>query len=246
MPIHDWTRVHAGTWHAFHLSWIAFIQEELNQKLPPDYYAQAEQKTGPYEPDVLTLQMSDSEPDEKLHEGDTGSGGTMLLAAKPKTRYTYAADEDEYDDAQREIAVRHVSDNRLVAVIELVSPGTKSSQWKHRQFLEKSRNYLEMGVHLLIVDLFPPSPRDPQGLHPQVWEGTKPTYVATPEEPLLLAAYLAGTPRQAFVEPTAVGRTLIEMPLFITNDRYVNVPLEETYQAAYRGVPRPWKKVLEA
>ena len=26
MPIHDWTRVTAGTWHAFHLSWIAEIQ----------------------------------------------------------------------------------------------------------------------------------------------------------------------------------------------------------------------------
>lgn len=26
MLIHDWTRVTARTWHAFHLSWIAEIQ----------------------------------------------------------------------------------------------------------------------------------------------------------------------------------------------------------------------------
>lgn len=27
---------------------------------------------------------------------------------------------------------------------------------------------------------------------------------------------------------------------------YVNVPLEETYQAAWRGLPKRWKRVLEA
>ena len=48
MPIHDWTRVTAGTWHAFHLSWIAEIQLALNGGiLPEDYYAQAEQIAGP-------------------------------------------------------------------------------------------------------------------------------------------------------------------------------------------------------
>ena len=28
------------------------------------------------------------------------------------------------------------------------------------------------------------------------------------------------------------------MPLFLTHSTYVTVPLEETYAAAYRGVPR--------
>ncbi len=245
MPIHDWTRVHAGTWHAFHLSWIAYIQEELNGLLPPDYYAQAEQKTGPYEPDILTLQANNFNEGSEAEE-DTLAGGTALLQAKPKTRFTYAADEDEYDDSQREIAIRHVSDDRLIAVLELVSPGNKSSAWKHRQFIEKAREYLDQGIHLLIVDLFPPTPRSPEGLHPLIWESSKPTYTSTVEEPLLLVAYLAVSPRRAFLEPTAVGRELIDMPLFFTPHRYINVPLEQTYQSAYRGVPQKWKKVLEA
>ena len=51
MPIHDWTRVSAGTFHAFHLSWISEIQEALNSGLlPADYYAQAEQTGGPMGP----------------------------------------------------------------------------------------------------------------------------------------------------------------------------------------------------
>ena len=48
MPVHDWTRVFDGAFHAFHLAWIAEIQKALNNGiLPPDYYAMAEQVAGP-------------------------------------------------------------------------------------------------------------------------------------------------------------------------------------------------------
>ena len=57
MPIHDWTRVSAGTWHDFHVAWIAELRNVLNDGLlPADYYARAEQIAGPLGPDVLTLQ----------------------------------------------------------------------------------------------------------------------------------------------------------------------------------------------
>lgn len=35
MPIHDWTRVTAGTWHDFHLAWIAELRNVLNGGLLP-------------------------------------------------------------------------------------------------------------------------------------------------------------------------------------------------------------------
>lgn len=39
MPVHDWTRVDAGTFHAFHTAWITHLSETLNGGLlPPDYY----------------------------------------------------------------------------------------------------------------------------------------------------------------------------------------------------------------
>jgi len=38
MPIHDWTRVSAGTFHAFHHFWFGEISKGLNAGiLPPDY-----------------------------------------------------------------------------------------------------------------------------------------------------------------------------------------------------------------
>ena len=58
-----------------------------------------------------------------------------------------------------------------------------------------------------------------------------------PGEPFTLTAYSAGPVKRAYIEPTAVGHVLIEMPLFLEPEIYMNVPLEETYMAAYRGLP---------
>ena len=60
-----------------------------------------------------------------------------------------------------------------------------------------------------------------------------------------MAAYTAGERRKAYAEPVAVGMTLPDMPLFLTEDRYVNVPLEQTYQEAYASVPERWRRVIE-
>ncbi len=38
-----------------------------------------------------------------------------------------------------------------------------------------------------------------------------------------------------------MGTRLIEMPQFLEPGRYVNVPLEQTYMAAFAGVPQRWK-----
>jgi hypothetical protein len=35
------------------------------------------------------------------------------------------------------------------------------------------------------------------------------------------------------------------MPLFLRPDRYINAPLEATYQFAYEGMPEFWRDVLE-
>jgi hypothetical protein len=83
MPIHDWTRVTAGTWHAFHLSWIAETQLALNEgRLPPSYYVQAEQIAGPLGPDVLTLQTPEFPPELGIEEPSTGG---LAVATVPGT-----------------------------------------------------------------------------------------------------------------------------------------------------------------
>jgi hypothetical protein len=245
MPIHDWTRVTAGTWHDFHLAWIAELRKALNGGLlPPSYYAQAEQIAGPMGPDVLTLQTSESASEG---EPDWQTGGGLAVATEPpRVRLVDEAEMNEYVLKRRTLVIRHASGDRIIALIELVWPGNKASQFALRSFVNKAVEALVRGFHLLIVDLFPPSPRDPQGIHPAIWSEFSNSCLELPrDEPLTLAAYSAGPVKRAYIEPTAVGRELIEMPLFLEPEIYINVPLEETYMAAYRGVPQRWKRVLE-
>ncbi len=246
MPIHDWTRVTAGTWHDFHLAWIAEIRNALNGGiLPADYYAQAEQIAGPLGPDVLTLQVPDT-PVNGAASPPPAGGGVAVSIAPPRMRMTAEAEMDDYVLKRRTLVIRHASGDRIVALLEIVSPGNKTSRHGLRSFVEKAVEALYRGYHLLLVDLFPPGPRDPNGIHGAIWSEFCDVPFELPAcEPLTLAAYSAGPRKRAYVEPTAVGRELIDMPLFLEDEIYVNVPLEATYRAAYRGVPRRWQRVLE-
>jgi hypothetical protein len=112
MPVHDWTRVSDGTFHDFHYSWVLEIKRSLKRALlPKGYYVMAEQFSGDLgAPDVLTLQASGTQPEP---------GG---LSAR----------------TQRTLVVRRTSDDRIVAMIEVVSHGNKSSRHAIRSFLDKA------------------------------------------------------------------------------------------------------------
>ena len=64
------------------------------------------------------------------------------------------------------------------------------------------------------------------------------------DKPLTLVSYIGGLIPEAFIEPTAIGAVLPEMPLFLTPEVYVPLPLEATYQSAWEAVPSYWQHVL--
>src|SRR5438874_1509266 len=82
---------------------------------------------------------------------------------------------------------------RVTAEIELVSPGNMSSRHALRSFVDKAIELLNAGIHLLIVDLFPPGPRQPQSIHAAVSsEIIEDNFQLPPDQPLTLVAYSAG------------------------------------------------------
>ncbi len=244
MPVHDWTLVSAGTFHDFHCAWITEIRNALNKGLlPSDYYAQAEQVAGDIEPDILALRVGGSNGQPESPEP---KGTTAVAVAPPRVRFTAASESDLYAKKQRELVIRHASDDRIVALVEILSHGNKSSVRDLKAFLDKAVASLAKGYHLLLVDLQPPTARDPNGIHGALWsEIAEDKYVAPPDKPLTLVAYTAGRLKKAYIEPIAVGDSLPDMPLFLTPGSYVSVPLERTYQAAWDGVPQRWQRVLE-
>lgn len=243
MPIHDWTRVEAGIFHDFHHTWITAIKGALNRGLlPAEYYALAEQIAGGVGPDVLTLQRpSNGTPTEDP------SRGVTLTTVPPKVQFRLRSEQDQYAAKAKAVVIRHTSNHRVIAVVEIVSPGNKNNRHGIRAFVNKAVELLQAGIHLLILDLFPPGPRDPEGIHKAIWDEFIDSDFALPTgNPLTLAAYTGGSFPEAFVEPTAVGAVLPEMPLFLTSEVYIPIPLEATYQTAWADVPSFWRDVLTA
>ena len=239
MPIHDWTRVDAGIFHHFHHDWISELAFALNSgMLPSEYYAMAEHQAAGFGPDILTLQTESPDPPN----GESGGG---LLLAAPKVAVTAESSNEFFRRKKSTIVVRHISDDRIIAVVELISPGNKSSRNAFRALLDKAFDLLEHKVHLLIIDLFPPTKRDPNGLHAALWEEIANEEFTPPAgKPLTLASYESGLTVKAYVEPLAIGDRLADMPLFLEPGAHVLAPLEATYQTAFAKVPRRWANVL--
>ena len=241
MPIHDWTRVDAGLFHAFHHDWVTVLSRALNAGvLPPDYFALPEQSIRGPIPDVLTLNLSSG------RDVLTGTGrGLAVATVPPRARLVRRAEETIYVRKADRIAVRH-RHGQVVAVIEIVSPGNKASKNELRTFVEKTSNLIMRGVHLLVIDLFPPSKRDPQGIHKAIWDDlVEEDFELPADQRLTIAAYDAGPPPVAYVELVAVGDALPDMPIFLKPDFYVPAPLEETYRTTWdEFFPAPMKRLL--
>ena len=243
MPVHDWTRVSAGTFHDFHCTWIPLIKIRLNDGLlPSGYYAQVEQAAGEITTDVLTLQTNDRDTQQQEEPA-----GIAVSVAPPQVEITASLEAAHYASQRRRLVIRHSSDDRVVAVIEVMSPGNKAGRREWRKFIDKATGPIQEGKHLLVVDLLPPTRRDTNGVHGAIWaELGDESYAIPPGKPLTAASYAADDIPHAYVQPLAVGDKLPSMPLFLTSQSYVSAPLEETYIAAYRSVPERWRTVLEA
>jgi hypothetical protein len=240
MPIHDWTRVRANRFHDFHQSWTTALSNALNAgRLPRGYFAMVEPKYGRPEPDVIALELPSS-------AAPPPSAILSVALHPPKVRFVTRTENAAHARKANRVTVRH-PDGDVAAVIEIVSPGNKDSRNALDDFARKAVAFLNAGVHLLIVDLFPPSRRDPQGIHKVIWDYLHEEPFTLPaDKPLTLAAYAVSTETVAYVEPVAVGDTLPDMPLFLTGEGHVPCPLETTYQTAWEQFPAPLKGPLES
>jgi hypothetical protein len=187
MPIHDWSRVPAGLFHHFHQDWSIEIARTLNRgRLPKGLSALVEQRAGPREPDVLAIE---ARPKRRPGEGLDGGVATR---PPPLTRIVRRTTNEIYASRANRIVVKHHL-GRIIAVIEIVSPGNTDSRAALRDFVEKTVDCLRRGIHVLIVDLFPPTPRDLNGIHEVIWDEIVEEDFAFPEgKDRILVSYQTG------------------------------------------------------
>jgi hypothetical protein len=120
-------------------------------------------------------------------------------------RHVVANEATRYRLLRRTLTIRYSSNHRVVALFEIVLPSNKDRSASVTDFVEKVCSALKQGIHVLMIDLFPASPHDPERLHGEI------SYVAGLEDknhqplpankPLALASHIAQRLPEGNVDP---------------------------------------------
>jgi len=132
-------------WESFTTMWVSSIVGALNRQSPQGRFrAFAQIHLGPQ------VEADIAEFEELPPPSDCSGHGTVALAtdAPPSLMSVAALFPDDI-----EIRIQDMRANcRLVAVIELVSPGNKKESAERRLFVAKCAAYLQQGIGPVIVD----------------------------------------------------------------------------------------------
>jgi hypothetical protein len=242
--MHDWTKIDPNDYHHFHGRWIFAITDALNGGLLPNgYFALAEHTTPPIIPDVVTLTM----PGQDTSPLSPGNGGGVAVLDSPTAIVATAPGRKRRPAGRRRVAIQHARSRQIVAVIEIASPSNKARKSEFADLVDKTVQLLRQGTHVLLIDPFPPTARDPNGIHAVVWkELTAKRFEPPADKPLTVVSYaaLGANTFSAYVEPLAVGKKLPDMPLHLTDEYKVKLPLEGTYQIAWSGFPAALRSIV--
>jgi hypothetical protein len=140
------------SWEELHGQWPAMIVMALAPQLPPRYVAEPRVHLGPY----FEIDVASFEKDE-LAGVPSGSGeaeGGVATAAWAPPQPTLEVTTDLPDQDEYEVRVYDTElERRLVATIEIVSPGNKDRPESRRAFVAKCAALLRHDVSVSIVDI---------------------------------------------------------------------------------------------
>jgi hypothetical protein len=209
----------------------------------------AEQIIGGPAPDVVTLRdWPDAPVARPLSGGTQQSGGVATLPepiAPPATEFSLAAGPN-YVRKKSQIVVKHEL-GHVISVIELVSPGNKHSQVEVGRLVQKSASLIHEGINLLVIDPFPATLRDPQGIANLIWDEIDAScdLPFSADRPLVATSFQARPAPIAHCSRFCAGDPIPPMPVFLIEDRYVTLLLEETYQKVWSALPMPIRRIFE-
>lgn len=201
-------------WESFHSSWATKIADALTERwLPPNYIAEENAHTGPSveidgDPKVWTPPAPD----------------VVLPSVAPDTFEVRILNTD--------------TGPRLVAAIELVSPGNKDRPAERRAFATKCASYLYQGISLIIVDIITSRRTNLHNEILRLMEADEDGQLA-PEVSLYAVAYRplhrdGKDEIDVWRSPLALGQPLPELALSLRADLTIPVDFEATYAEACR------------
>lgn len=222
-------------WESFHSSWATRIADALTERwLPPNYIAEEHVHIGPsVEIDVGTFER------DALPSGE--ERGEAVATVSPKLWTPPAPDgvlPAVFPDTFEIRVLCLDSGPKLVAVIELISPGNKDRSPERRAFATKCASYLYQGISLILVDIVT---NRRANLHNEILRvmETAETLQLAPECSLYAVAYRPlhrdGTDAvDVWRSPLTLGQPLPVLPLSLRADLVLPVDFEATYAEACR------------
>jgi hypothetical protein len=239
MPLRDHFRSPVNdrhTWDELHGMWPAMIVQQLFDVLPAGYVAAPDVHPGKtFEIDVAAFEVDDSAGNGLVRE--SGEGG-VATAAPPQPTLTLETDLAEQDEF--EVRVYDAERGReLVAAIETVSPSNKGRPENRRSFVAKCAALLEKGACVSIVDLVTIRQFNLYADLLELIGGTDPQLGPAP--PHLYSVTIRSRPRvkkrslvDMWYDPMVPGQPLPTLPLWLSADLSLLLPLESSYERTCR------------
>ncbi len=220
MPLHDWTD--RDNFDGLHHLWISELGRYLRRVLPTPYRVALA-------PAPLVGTDSDmSSPNAVLTSPPLPSESFADISREPDA-------EMVVPPLRKDMTVLVERNGRLVAAIELISPGNKDRPENRDRYAGRYLSYLHHGVHLLIVDVH----RRPIGFSfPQLMSERLVTPLPAPPAPSAVVYRVGESMKHdgrllaVWAEPLTVGQPLPAVSLPLTVHLAVPIDLEGTYSRA--------------
>lgn len=220
-------------WESFHSSWATKIADALTERwLPPGYIAEEHAHLGPsVEIDVATFERYASATGEQ-EGGAVATAGARVWSPPTADGMLPAVFPDTFE-------VRVLSTDtgpKLVAAIELVSPGNKDRPAERRAFATKCASYLCQGISVIIVDIVTNRRANLHNEVLRIMEAADALQMP-PESSLYAVAYRPlrrgkGDAIDVWRSPLALGQPLPTLPLGLRADLVIPVDFEAAYAEA--------------
>lgn len=221
-----------ASWEELHAGWAGVMAFRLNTILPPEYRSGLKVHLGsPIEIDVEAFELNGADG-----SGPGNDGPLAWQAESPGL----LLDTDELTPPEYEVRVYdRRRDRRLVAAVEIVSPGNKDRPDSRAAFVSKCHALLAQDVCVAIID---PVTERSANLYAELARRLGAAPPATAGAGIYAVCCRPYRDRfrvESWEHPLAVGAPLPTLPLWISEARYVPLELERTYEETCRGLRIP-------
>jgi hypothetical protein len=225
-----------ASWEEVHGLWPGIIAMRLNAILPPRYRCGLKVHLGT----LVEVDVANFERDATTaaHDDATNGIGGSWESETP----TLLLETEELTPAEYEVRVYDLTRaQRLVAVVELVSPSNKDRSQSRKAFVDKCHALLQQEVCVVIVDIVT---NYTANLYAELADrlGAMPPSIA---ECTIYAVSCRTRPGRRGVRvetierQLAVGSPLPTLPLYLSESFRVPLELEATYEDTCRGLRIP-------